>query len=392
MPDHLPAVLIALLLGAAFGLWLGRRRSVEAPDTEEDSPPATEPPEDKTSTAGEIESFLDHLPLGLLLVDEKGLIGYANRELQRIAGGREPRPGSAPIEVFGDHRYVEAIEGAREEGGVREAEIAGLAPDGEPVIHRVRAEPVDGGRCWVLVTDATAEVTTEQVRKDFVANASHELRTPLTLINGYVETLQDGLLDDREMAERSLEVMAKHGARLARLVDDMLAISRLEGSDPNLNLEEFDLAACARDIVDNLGSLVAERDALVTIDAPDDEEGGRFEGDRFYWDQIFLNLIENALKENPQGGIKVKVRIGAEAGDGSRRITVTDNGVGIQSSDLPFLFKRFYRGAKHHGNDVVKGTGLGLSIVKRAVEAHGGTIGVESTPGRRTRFTIVLGG
>jgi signal transduction histidine kinase len=110
-------------------------------------------------------------------------------------------------------------------------------------------------------------------------------------------------------------------------------------------------------------------------------------GDRFYWDQIFFNLIENALKENKPGNLRLTVSMERE-GEGCV-IRVADNGIGIPRADLPFIFKRFYRVAKHHSQKI-KGTGLGLSIVRRAVEAHGGTIGVDSTLGLETVFTIRL--
>jgi signal transduction histidine kinase len=109
-------------------------------------------------------------------------------------------------------------------------------------------------------------------------------------------------------------------------------------------------------------------------------------GDRFYWTQVLFNLIENALKQNPRAGLTVTV--GCVRDERSTRIWVSDDGVGIPSADLPHIFRRFYRVEKHHSQEEIKGTGLGLSIVKRAIEAHGGTIQVSSIPGQDTRFTI----
>jgi signal transduction histidine kinase len=111
-------------------------------------------------------------------------------------------------------------------------------------------------------------------------------------------------------------------------------------------------------------------------------------GDRFYWTQILFNLIENALKQNPHPGLLVTIRTARSAT--ALLLEITDNGIGIPAADLPYIFKRFYRVEKHHSQNITKGTGLGLSIVKRAIEAHGGTITCHSAPGIQTTFHITL--
>jgi signal transduction histidine kinase len=179
--------------------------------------------------------------------------------------------------------------------------------------------------------------------------------------------------------------MRKHGDRLAQIIEDLLVISRMESGEANaVKKEAFDLAACAEDVVHRLAPLTAAKEARVKIVAPKDGDSSIY-GDRFYWDQILFNLISNALKENFAKGLEVTVSLTQDAG--ISEIRVSDNGVGIPYGDLPFVFKRFYRVARHHGQEV-KGTGLGLSIVKRAVEAHHGTIAVHSRPGIETVFTI----
>jgi signal transduction histidine kinase len=127
-----------------------------------------------------------------------------------------------------------------------------------------------------------------------------------------------------------------------------------------------------------------DREYDVLLDFPDD--GGILRGDRFYWDQVFVNLIENAIKENPTKDDLV-IRVAGEWEDGACLLKVSDNGTGIPAHDLPFVFKRFYRGQKSH-SQTIRGTGLGLSIVRRAVEAHGGTVTLTSTPGSDTTFTL----
>jgi len=165
----------------------------------------------------------------------------------------------------------------------------------------------------------------------------------------------------------------------------MLSISKLESDEGMLQRERFDLADLIRDSLDHLQPLIEQQQARVHLDLP---VQAAMIGDRLSWDQVFFNLIENALKQNPDPGLKITVRF--EERDGRYLVTVTDDGIGIPAVDIPLIFKRFYRVQKHHAQNQVKGTGLGLSIVKRAVEAHHGKIEVESRPGIRTAFTITV--
>ena len=239
----------------------------------------------------------------------------------------------------------------------------------------------------LIMRNVTAEVQTDQIRKDFVANASHELRTPLSIIAGYLENLtEEGGLDNKEIAKNMLSTMDRHVDRINRIVEDMLVISKLESNEGTpLKMESFNLASCVRDVVERLDLLIEKQKAKVSIEAQE----VTLTGDRFYWTQILFNLIENALKQNASTPVEVEVEI-KKTTEGPITISVSDNGIGIPSADLPFIFKRFFRVEKHHSQNQVKGTGLGLSIVKRAVEAHGGTIDATSTPGSRTTFTMTV--
>jgi signal transduction histidine kinase len=226
------------------------------------------------------------------------------------------------------------------------------------------------------------------VRKDFVANASHELRTPLAIIQGYLENLlEDHGLRDAEQAKRFLTIMSKHTDRVSRIVEDMLVISRLEsGEAAALSIEPFEFVHCVHDVLERLEHLIESQQAKIDHSRVDTKLV--IAGDRFYWTQVLFNLIENALKQNPRAGLKITVT--AEIVDDQIQISICDDGIGIPSNHLPFVFKRFYRVDQNHTNSAIKGTGLGLSIVKRAIEAHGGDISVSSVPGRETKFLIVL--
>ena len=185
------------------------------------------------------------------------------------------------------------------------------------------------------------------------------------------------------MRQRSLGIMKRHADRMARLVSDMLMLSRVETPNTSyLKREEFDLRQLTSDVMQRLDSTIAAQKATVELDV----EHLQLMGDSFYWSQVLFNLLENSLKNNPAPGLRIRLSA-HKAEDGTCRIQVEDNGIGIAPSAIPFIFNRFYR-ADTSGK--IKGTGLGLAIVKHAVEAHGGSITAESTPGSRTCFTISL--
>lgn len=263
-------------------------------------------------------------------------------------------------------------------------------PRGEEVrTYRAKATPLQnrGRHIGVVFLDVTEERRTQIIRRDFVANASHELRTPLTLIIGYLDALLDDpdVADDAAIRQRSLGIMKRHADRMVRLISDMLMLSRVDVPEAGyLKHESFDLRQLAEDVILRLQPMIDEKKARVELALT--PQSFAMYGDSFYWSQVIFNLMENALKNNSAPGLEVCLKARVEA-DGSRVITVEDNGVGIAPESLPYIFNRFYR-ADSTGK--IKGTGLGLAIVRHAVESHGGSICAESTPGQRTVFTIKL--
>jgi signal transduction histidine kinase len=193
----------------------------------------------------------------------------------------------------------------------------------------------------VVIRDVTPEYQLDQIRKDFVANASHELRTPLAIINGYLENLLDeGMIEDTEMAKRFLTVMKKHTERISRIVEDMLVISRLESGEASaIKIEPFKLRPCVKDVLERLESVVRSQKAEVAMHLHDDDV--TLEGDRFYWTQVLFNLVENALKQNPYKDLKVEV--GSSESGGNILIWVKDNGIGIDPIYHEKIFQFFKR-------------------------------------------------
>lgn len=346
----------------------------------------------------ERDQLLDALGDAFMLVDARARVLFANKAARTLFRGRD-LTGRTIHEAFLDQRLAAALMRCLETG---EATVtrAVLPQQSSPLgdlerrgmnawvidAARLSESPAEEPTTRVVIRDVTPEYQTEQIRKDFVANASHELRTPLAIINGYLENLiDDDLLDDKELSRRFLKVMRKHTERISRIVEDMLVISRLEsGEAGSLKIKPFRLRSCVNDVLERLESVIQNQDAQIRIDMPDLDL--TLAGDRFYWTQVLFNLVENALKQNPRPGLTVS--IGCARDDQATRIWVSDDGVGIPSADLAHIFRRFYRVEKHHSQEEIKGTGLGLSIVKRAIEAHGGTIEVTSIPGQDTRFTM----
>jgi two-component system phosphate regulon sensor histidine kinase PhoR len=238
------------------------------------------------------------------------------------------------------------------------------------------------GGAVIVLDDVTAVKRLENVRRDFVANVSHELKTPVASIKGFVETLLDGAAEDPGDRARFLEIIGRQADRLAAIIEDLLALSRIEQSETSgtLPVESQPLAAILTAAVDDCGPRAVERSIRLDIDCGPDViatvNGPLFE-------QAVMNLVDNAIKYSEPGGT---VWLSAHD-DGDTVIRVRDEGCGIAAEHLPRLFERFYRVDMARSRQL-GGTGLGLAIVKHIVQAHGGTVGVESEPGVGTTFTV----
>ncbi len=226
----------------------------------------------------------------------------------------------------------------------------------------------------------------EQFRREFLSNVSHEFKTPLFAIQGYIETLQDCLTDDPEMAMKFLKKAEKNVERLSYLINDLDSISKLETGEIPINYEKFDFVPLAKEVMDGLEDSASshniklsfkEKYATPTI----------VNADREKVRQILINLLQNSLKYgNDNGSTAIKI---FELHD-QYLIEVTDDGIGIEEKHLVRLFERFYRIDSHRSRQE-GGTGLGLAIVKHILEAHEQTISVRSTPNIGTTFAFTLG-
>ena len=299
--------------------------------------------------------------------------------------------GRTVMEVFRNHLLQQVIERTlrTEQPQFEELEIRGLDQFDARFFQvtsvglRPREnEPLAGA--LVVFHDLTRIKSLESVRKDFVANVSHELRTPLSIITGYLETLLEGG-EDKETGRRFLQVMHKHSQRLHLMVEDLLALSQLESKQLSLHYELIDLQECVHRVLERFDRMIKEMDAVVSVDLP--ATLPKLEADPLRLEQVIFNLVENALKYGGPHGVKLKISAAYDGRDVIVRFE--DNGPGIPLSDQPRVFERFYRVHKDRSRDA-GGTGLGLSIVKHTVQAHGGSVVLESTPGAGAIFTVRL--
>ena len=315
---------------------------------------------------------------GILLMNERA------RTLFGVGAGRGE--GKPFLEVVRNADLHEIFRSGRTAGGVFRQELRLVHPAERTL--RVTAVPLrlagEEPGLVLVIDDITELRRLEQVRTEFIANVSHELRTPLTAIQGYLETLLGGALEEREHARRFVEIAFRHTERLGRLLNDLTDLSNIELGKVSLRLAPTPLGP----LVDSVLELVAvkARDGEVTLQAEVSEGlGVRADHDRLL--QILINLVDNAVKYTPAGGaVTVRAR---RTGDGRVALSVIDTGVGIPRADLPRITERFYRVDKARSREL-GGTGLGLAIVKHLVLAHGGDLVIESDEGRGTTVRVLL--
>ncbi len=241
--------------------------------------------------------------------------------------------------------------------------------------------PADG--CIILLMDVTQLRKLENIRRDFVSNVTHELRTPLTSIRGYVETLQAGALDNRELSTKFLEIIEIESERLSNLINDLLYLSEIESSTQDTGVRRFHLADIANSVVEMLQYTASARSIAVSCTIGDDV---LLEANPDRIKQLLINLADNAVKYNHDGG---SVTISAERTHGLVRVSVKDTGIGIPQEHISRIFERFYRVDRGRSRSM-GGTGLGLSIVKHIVDLYRGNIRLISEAGRGSEFIIEL--
>jgi two-component system, OmpR family, phosphate regulon sensor histidine kinase PhoR len=357
---------------------------------EEDGPQAR-PVAVAERTGERLDAVVAGLPDPVIALDRNGRVLTLNEPARSLAPAlRQGEPVSLALRM---PELIEAIGRAYASGEEQRVEYSERVPVDrwfEMIVKPVAREPKLAKPDLVLMTfhDLTPLRRVEEMRADFVANASHELRTPLAALSGFIETLQGSARDDANARQRFLAIMREQARRMARLIDDLLSLSRIELNAHRRPDTPIDLVPIVRQVADSLQTLARDRGVTVNVEAAN---ALSVPGDRDELVRLFENLVENALKYGAAGK-RVDIKLGlGRSPDGEReaRVGVRDYGPGIAPEHVPRLTERFYR-VDVRDSRAQGGTGLGLALVKHILNRHHGRLSIESLPGAGATFTVYL--
>lgn len=331
--------------------------------------------EDISNEKSKLEAILSNMADGVIAVDADGRVITVNETARLLLGGSPPE-AVLPPEVLArvqNQRTVESRQLKLGEKSIRAVYAPFTRGSGEPA------------GSVVVLQDTTEQVKLDEMRRDFVANVSHEFKTPLTTIKSYIETILDGEVDGPETERKFLETVLAETDRLAKLVRELLELSRMDSGQVQWKKEPLDILDLARQTAERLAPQIKAKRLNLSLQG---EGVPPALGDSDGISRVLSNLLSNAIAFTPEGGsITVRVR---PYDDGKMVLTeVEDTGIGIPQECLPRMFERFYRVDKGRSR-AMGGTGLGLAISKQIVEGHGGRIWIESVLGRGTKVSFVL--
>ena len=324
-----------------------------------------------------VDAFADGLDIGIFVCDDRAQIAYANRFAQMLFGFENPL-GRSLLAVTLSVELEQLALNAGAQKNVIETEILFSFPKERICVARAWTTNDPPERVYLSLLEITELRRMERVRKDFVANVSHELRTPMTVIRVYAETMIDD--DSKELRKKYLPRIITEVDRLTSITHDLLVLSTSESSP--VRKGPCELGGIIRYTLNLLAPQAEDKGLALTYEGPEDLD---IEANASQITQVVVNLVENAIKYTNEGGVDFRLEDQGEF----VRFDVTDTGIGIPEEHLPRLFERFYRVDKARSR-AGGGTGLGLSIVKHIVEAHGGSIHVDSAQNRGTTFSVVL--
>ncbi|MCK4511383.1 HAMP domain-containing protein [bacterium] len=335
----------------------------------------------------EQEAVLASMSEGVVAIDREAKVITMNRAAEAMLHIEvDSVRGRAVQELIRNVRFHEIAASVLENGGLIEGEIT-LAGQQETVIEASGAPMRRGGGeivgAVIVLNDVTKLRRLERVRRDFVANVSHELRTPVTSIKGFVETLRDEVGRDGGNSARFLDIIIKHVDRLNAIIEDLLYLSRIEedAGRKELVLESISLFDALSSVVAECQSIAEERDVDIRLTA---DRGLEVRLNRQLFEHAVVNLLDNAIKYSSPGS---EVEVSANREGGETVISVRDHGLGIAEEHQSRIFERFYQVDKGRSREM-GGTGLGLSIARHIVQAHGGSISVESSLRQGSTFHI----
>jgi two-component system phosphate regulon sensor histidine kinase PhoR len=390
------AVIIGLLAVALIG-WAGWRQFRRELDGREAEICALKQRLANTAEAHRIstaesesrqQAVFDSMTEGVLLLDSQGKVVYTNSACRRFFGLPGDATGKTLLEAF---RHLELNRMAEELIAGQdfielELQINGESARWLQVNGTVRRDSSDKLAAVLMILHDTTRVRElEHTRREFVANVSHELRTPLSLIKGGVETLKSGAKDEPKTCAKFLDIIDRHTDRLIFLIEDLLTLSKLEGSQALLNFETVSISTVVNEVLGDLAPRAEARDVTLTNEV---SAAILVRADFDRLQQVLYNLVDNAIK---YGRIAGHVKVSAQRLSTTNwvEVAVEDDGPGIPPDAAARVFERFYRVDSARSREQ-GGTGLGLSIVKHIVQAHGGAVSLDSALGQGARFRFTL--
>lgn len=331
-----------------------------------------------------MSAVLNQSQSGMLAVDDQMNITLVTAVAKQLLGMKSNCDGIPLQQATKEVQLEEVFEEAMKQDGITTNEVT--AHGGKPL--RLYLSPLKQDDKTVgavaMVEDISELRRMEQVRTDFAANVSHELKTPLTSIKGFVETLQEGALENPPMAQRFLRIIMMEVDRLTRLINDILSITKMESGQTEVSNERVRIDQMMEDVAEMLSVHATEKGVELTVNQAKEPLFVWGNPDRV--EQLLINLMENAIKYNrPEGTVRASLYATAD----TIQFLVSDTGIGIAEEHLPRLFERFYRVDKGRSRSM-GGTGLGLAIVKHIAVSMGGMIEVHSKLGEGTEFLVTL--
>ena len=327
------------------------------------------------------QAILESLVDAVLAIDSNLTVTEMNSSALKLLGLAKPPFGARLIDVIRMPSLLEIVNRAKA-GATAHAELTWHGPPRRMLL--ATATPQRRlGQCVLVLRDVTELRKLESMRRDFVANVSHELRTPVSIISANVETLVSGALNDPARAQEFLSAVQRNAERLARLVNDLLDLSRIEAGSYDVSIAPMSAEGPVSAVFDLLETRANERGLSLHVDVEDDVS---FLGDERSLEQVLINLVDNAIKYTPEGG---QIGLDVKRADEDVLFEVWDTGPGVPESHRARLFERFYRVDPGRSRDM-GGTGLGLSIVKHLVESMRGTVGMRPRSGGGSVFWVRL--
>ena len=364
-------IIIGLIVGLIVSRIIFLRKSTTA-NTQLIVPIVETPLSEAEAPVAELNSVLNAIPLGVVVTDEQGNIVLGNHVVAGVEISRH-------IDVLVNEAAERIIKKSRELGSTVRETLELFGPPPRTLV--IEARPLEGLKSIAIIEDISERTRIDAVRTDFVANISHELKTPVGALSILADTIRDE--DDLKVIHRLSSKMVKEANRMAKTIDDLLELSRIE-LDVSAVLEPVSIFSVIAESIDRMAYFAAQAGISIVSQLP--EADCVVKGDRLQLVSAVSNLVDNAVKYSEKGD-KVTVRV--SPGDAAIDISVSDEGIGIPQSDIDRIFERFYRvdRARSRGTG---GTGLGLSIVRHVMNNHGGSVNVTSQEGEGSTFVLTL--